>query len=113
MNQGGAWIYMTVTLCCNYLKLMNPSLRMRSGFMCVIIPLHHHTTILNIHKILISPSVLCASQPDDGVCEPEACVVMQMTVDDFSSLIHSYIQVGAATSAAALPYHTVSTSTRY
>ncbi|XP_035469295.2 crossover junction endonuclease EME1 [Scophthalmus maximus] len=35
--------------------------------------------------------VPCA-QPDDGVCEPEACVVMQMTVDDFSSLIHSYIQ---------------------
>ncbi|XP_035000823.2 crossover junction endonuclease EME1 [Hippoglossus stenolepis] len=33
----------------------------------------------------------CA-QPDDGVCVPEAHVVMQMTVDDFSSLIHSYVQ---------------------
>ncbi|XP_018543909.1 crossover junction endonuclease EME1 [Lates calcarifer] len=33
----------------------------------------------------------CA-QPDDGVCVPEAHVVMQMTVDDFITLIHSYIQ---------------------
>ncbi|KAF0025036.1 hypothetical protein F2P81_021917 [Scophthalmus maximus] len=36
--------------------------------------------------------MVVAVDPDDGVCEPEACVVMQMTVDDFSSLIHSYIQ---------------------
>ncbi|XP_037609830.1 crossover junction endonuclease EME1 isoform X2 [Sebastes umbrosus] len=33
----------------------------------------------------------CA-QPDDGVCVPEAHVVMQMTVDDFITLIHGYIQ---------------------
>ncbi|XP_044034937.1 crossover junction endonuclease EME1 isoform X3 [Siniperca chuatsi] len=33
----------------------------------------------------------CA-QPDDGVCVPEAHVVMQMTVDDVITLIHSYIQ---------------------
>ncbi|KAE8284559.1 Crossover junction endonuclease EME1 [Larimichthys crocea] len=33
----------------------------------------------------------CA-QPDDGVCVPEAHVVMQMTVDDIITLIHSYIQ---------------------
>uniref|UniRef100_UPI0037E8AABB crossover junction endonuclease EME1 n=1 Tax=Semicossyphus pulcher TaxID=241346 RepID=UPI0037E8AABB len=33
----------------------------------------------------------CA-QTDDGVCEPEAHVVMQMTVDDFITLIHNYIQ---------------------
>ncbi|XP_060951572.1 crossover junction endonuclease EME1 [Limanda limanda] len=33
----------------------------------------------------------CA-QPGDGVCVPEAHVVMQMTVDDFTSLIHSYVQ---------------------
>ncbi|XP_071779019.1 structure-specific endonuclease subunit EME1 [Centroberyx gerrardi] len=35
-----------------------------------------------------SPSV----QPDDAVCVPEAHVVMQMTVDDFITLIHSYTQ---------------------
>ncbi|KAM9425899.1 crossover junction endonuclease EME1 [Pholidichthys leucotaenia] len=33
----------------------------------------------------------CA-QPDEGVCVPEADVVMQMTVEDFVTLIHSYIQ---------------------
>ncbi|XP_020496196.2 crossover junction endonuclease EME1 [Labrus bergylta] len=33
----------------------------------------------------------CA-QTEDGVCEPEAHVVMQMTVDDFITLIHNYIQ---------------------
>ncbi|KAK9530811.1 hypothetical protein VZT92_012292 [Zoarces viviparus] len=36
----------------------------------------------------------CA-QPDDdggGVCVPEAHVVMQMTVDDFVTLIHGYVQ---------------------
>ncbi|XP_070707917.1 crossover junction endonuclease EME1 [Pempheris klunzingeri] len=33
----------------------------------------------------------CA-QPDDGVCVPEAHLVMQMTADDIISLIHSYIQ---------------------
>ncbi|XP_071318527.1 crossover junction endonuclease EME1 isoform X2 [Trachinotus anak] len=33
----------------------------------------------------------CA-QADDGVCVPEAHVVMQMTVDDVITLIHSYIQ---------------------
>ncbi|XP_022599022.1 crossover junction endonuclease EME1 isoform X1 [Seriola dumerili] len=33
----------------------------------------------------------CA-QSDDGVSVPEAHVVMQMTVDDFITLIHSYIQ---------------------
>lgn len=37
------------------------------------------------------PSVF---QPDDGACVPEAHIVMQMTVDDFITLIHSYIQVG-------------------
>lgn len=42
------------------------------------------------------------SQPEDGVCVPEAHVVMQMTADDIITLIHSYIQVGGA--AAALPY---------
>ncbi|XP_047464357.1 crossover junction endonuclease EME1 [Mugil cephalus] len=35
--------------------------------------------------------VPCA-QPDEGGCVPEAHVVMQMTVDDFITLIHSYIQ---------------------
>ncbi|XP_049419713.1 crossover junction endonuclease EME1 [Epinephelus fuscoguttatus] len=33
----------------------------------------------------------CA-QPDDGQCVPEAHVVMHMTVDDFITLIHGYIQ---------------------
>ncbi|KAM7371261.1 hypothetical protein PAMP_010748 [Pampus punctatissimus] len=33
----------------------------------------------------------CA-QPDDGVCVPEADVVMQMTADDFIALIRSYVQ---------------------
>ncbi|XP_051272761.1 crossover junction endonuclease EME1 [Dicentrarchus labrax] len=33
----------------------------------------------------------CA-QPDDGACVPEDHVVMQMTVDDIITLIHSYIQ---------------------
>ncbi|XP_062269701.1 crossover junction endonuclease EME1 [Platichthys flesus] len=33
-----------------------------------------------------------SAQPDDAVCVPEAHVVMQMTVEDFSSLIHSYVQ---------------------
>ncbi|XP_060884181.1 crossover junction endonuclease EME1 [Labrus mixtus] len=33
----------------------------------------------------------CA-QTEYGVCKPEAHVVMQMTVDDFIALIHSYIQ---------------------
>uniref|UniRef100_A0A3Q1FAR1 Essential meiotic structure-specific endonuclease 1 n=1 Tax=Acanthochromis polyacanthus TaxID=80966 RepID=A0A3Q1FAR1_9TELE len=33
----------------------------------------------------------CA-QPGDAVCVPEAHVVMQMTVDDFITLIHSYVQ---------------------
>ncbi|XP_026171388.1 crossover junction endonuclease EME1 isoform X2 [Mastacembelus armatus] len=32
------------------------------------------------------------AQPYDGVCVPEAHVVMQMTVDDFITLTHSYIQ---------------------
>lgn len=40
-------------------------------------------------------------QPDDGECVPEAHVVMQMTVDDFITLIHGFIQVGAAAAAAA------------
>ncbi|KAF3704780.1 Crossover junction endonuclease EME1 [Channa argus] len=35
--------------------------------------------------------VVCV-QPEDRVCVPEAYVVMQMTVDDFITLIHSYIQ---------------------
>ncbi|XP_041672522.1 crossover junction endonuclease EME1 [Cheilinus undulatus] len=33
----------------------------------------------------------CA-QMEDGACEPEAQVVMQLTVDDFITLIHNYIQ---------------------
>ncbi|XP_039991752.1 crossover junction endonuclease EME1 isoform X2 [Xiphias gladius] len=35
----------------------------------------------------------CA-QPDDAVCVAEPHVVMQMTVDDFITLIHGYIQEG-------------------
>ncbi|XP_023122241.2 crossover junction endonuclease EME1 isoform X1 [Amphiprion ocellaris] len=33
----------------------------------------------------------CA-QPGDAVCVPEAHVIMQMTVDDFITLVHSYVQ---------------------
>lgn len=44
-------------------------------------------------------SVPCVSQPDDGVCVPEAHVVMQMTVDDIITLIHSHVQVGGAAAA--------------
>lgn len=38
---------------------------------------------------------LCLSQSDDGLCVPEASVVMHMTVEDFITLIHNYIQVCA------------------
>lgn len=38
---------------------------------------------------------LCLSQSGDGVCVPEASVVMHMTVEDFITLIHNYIQVCA------------------
>lgn len=38
---------------------------------------------------------LCLSQFGDGSCVPEANVVMHMTVEDFITLIHNYIQVCA------------------
>lgn len=38
---------------------------------------------------------LCLSQSGDGSCVPEASVVMHMTVEDFVTLIHNYIQVCA------------------
>lgn len=38
---------------------------------------------------------LCLSQSGDGSCVPEASVVMHMTVEDFITLIHNYIQVCA------------------
>ncbi|XP_041819037.1 crossover junction endonuclease EME1 [Chelmon rostratus] len=44
----------------------------------------------------------CA-QPDDGVCVPEAHVVMQMTVDDIITLIHSHVQEERHGSSASGP----------
>ncbi|XP_030610241.1 crossover junction endonuclease EME1 isoform X2 [Archocentrus centrarchus] len=41
-------------------------------------------------------------QPDEGASVPEAYVVMQMTVEDFITLIHSYIQVRLWTHADIL-----------
>lgn len=46
------------------------------------------------HRVCPLCVCVCVSQPEDGVCVPEAHVVMQMTVDDVITLIHSQIQVG-------------------
>lgn len=52
--------------------------------------------------VLISSLFPVCLQPDDGQCVPEAHVVMHMTVDDFITLIHGYIQVGEAAAVLLL-----------
>lgn len=53
---------------------------MRSGFMSAY--------------LAVTPFIIFAMfQGDEGASVPEANVVIQMTVEDFITLIHNYVQV--------------------